>query len=404
MTPIEAWLLGIYAGIVAIWLVRLIVLERILRQIKVLTRTSPQFTGPDPPLVTAILPAKDEATNLGGCLESICRQTYPNLQVLVVDDRSTDETGAIAREHAARDSRIRVLSIVHLPPGWTGKTHAMQHAAQYARGSWLWFIDADTVHAPESLAALMQSARSNRASLVSVLPELRCESFWEQVVQPLAGITLMQSFPLHRVHDVRSRLAFANGQCILIERSVYEAAGGHAAVRDRFVEDIALAARVKARGVPIRVEVARGVITCRMYASFGQLVHGWSRILYDALDRKAGRLCGKLLDPLIFCQSGHVALVAGLALFVGAGGMPFALMLLILCAVHHALMYVVFRRVYMMSVPGSRYAGWYALANLIVDLILLRSIVTCLTGKVTWRATEYAEHPRQSSMEDCHGV
>ena len=96
------------------------------------------------------------------------------------------------------------------------------------------------------------------ASLVSVLPELRCESFWEKVVQPLAGITLMQSFPLPAVNDDRSRLAFANGQYILIERPAYLAAGGHEAVRDRFVEDIALAKEVKGLGLPIRVMLRGG--------------------------------------------------------------------------------------------------------------------------------------------------
>ena len=104
-------------------------------------------------------------------------------------------------------------------------------------------------------------------------------------MQPVAAITLMQSFPLHTVNNDRSPLAFANGQYILIERMAYEAAGGHHAVRDRFVEDIAIAERVKALGLPIRVALAREIVTCRMYASFGQVVRGWSRILYDALGR-----------------------------------------------------------------------------------------------------------------------
>jgi glycosyltransferase involved in cell wall biosynthesis len=389
VTTTQAWLLLIYAGIVAIWPIRLIVLKHILGRTELLTRKSPQFQGADPPMVTAILPAKDEATNLAGCIESICRQTYPNLELIVVDDRSTDSTGEIALAQAARDSRVRVLRIEHLPAGWTGKTHALDFAARHARGSLLWFIDADTVHAPESLSVLMESARAHQAVLVSVLPQLRCESFWEQIVQPLAGITLMQSFPLHRVHDGRSSLAFANGQCILIDRDAYDAAGGHAAVRDRFVEDIALAGRVKSLGRPIRLEVARDVVTCRMYASLGQLVRGWSRIYYDALDRNAGRLFARLLDPVVFCQSGQVAFLAALVLLAGSNGTAFALVLLGLSAVHHGVMYAVFHRIYTMSVPESRYAVWFPLGNLVIDLTLLRSIRTCLTGNVSWRGTDY---------------
>ena len=215
-------------------------------------------------------------------------QTYPNLEILVVDDRSTDRTGEIARRFAAEDSRIRVLTIEHLPAGWTGKTHALHRAAADARGEWLWFLDADTLHAPEALVdpdGVRPASRCGPgqpapgAALRDVLGAGRAAA--------RRASSLMQSFPLHLVHSERSRLAFANGQYILIRRTAYEAAGGHEAVRDRFVEDIGLAGRVKARGFRIRVALVRGIVTCRMYSSLGQLVRGWSRILYDALDRRA---------------------------------------------------------------------------------------------------------------------
>src|SRR5208337_1858919 len=199
-----------------------------------------------------------------------------------------------------RDPRLQLLSNDHLPVGWTGKTHVLNVASQAARGEWLWFLDADTVHAPEFLGVMLQYAKTQNAALVSLLPELRCETFWENVVQPLAGIALMQSFPLHRVNDDRCKLAFANGQSILIKRSAYDAAGGHAAVRERFVEDIGMAFKVKALGLPIRTVLVKNLVQCRMYASLGQLIRGWSRILFDALDRKPWRLVGRLLDPLIF--------------------------------------------------------------------------------------------------------
>ena len=263
-------------------------------------------------MVSAIIPAKDEEASLADCLASVCAQSYPNLEILVVDDRSTDGTGAIARRFAADDPRVRVLTIAELPAGWTGKTHALHVAADSARGEWFWFLDADTRHEPDNLSIVLEYAREHGAAMASLLPEMRCETFWEDVVQPLAGVVLMQSFPLFRVNDDRSRLAFANGQYILIRRSAYVAAGGHRAVRDRFVEDIYLARRVKALGLPIRVAVAQGIGSTRMYTSLGGLVRGWSRILYDALGRNPWRLLGRLLDPLIFSQTGHVALVAAL--------------------------------------------------------------------------------------------
>jgi chlorobactene glucosyltransferase len=389
MTGTQTTLLWIYAGLIAIWPIRLIVLTLILRRQEVLTPQSPRNEQPDPPPVLAIVPAKDEEANLADCLASVSRQTYPNLEILVVDDRSTDRTGAIARRFAAEDSRIKVLTIDHLPAGWTGKTHALHCAASESRGDWLWFLDADTLHEPEALSILMEYGRIHDAALVSVLPELRCETFWEQVVQPLAGITLMQSFPLHQVHSLRSRLAFANGQFILIRRTAYEAAGGHEAVRDRFVEDIGLAGRVKALGLPIRVALIRGIVTCRMYSSLGQLVRGWSRILYDALDRKTIRLLVRLLDVILFCQSGHVALLTGLILMISGASRTFAASLLGMGVIHHLGMYFVFRLVYNTSVPNSRYVVWFPLGNLIIDGILLRSIRMCLTGRVNWRGTDY---------------
>jgi glycosyltransferase involved in cell wall biosynthesis len=389
MTGLQVALLWVYAAIIVIWPIRWIVLTMVLRRLELLTPESPRFGPFEPPLVTAILPAKDEEANLGDCLASVCRQTYPNLEVLVVDDRSVDRTGEIARRFADQDARIGLLTIDHLPPGWTGKTHALHQAAGRARGAWLWFLDADTRHAPEGLSILMEYARSHQAALVSLLPELRCETFWEQVVQPLGAIVLMQSFPLHVVHRQDSPLAFANGQYLLIERSAYDAAGGHAAVRDRFVEDIALAGRVKALGRPIRVALIRGIVTCRMYSSLSQLVRGWSRILYDALDRRAVRLTGKLLDLIVFSQSGQVALLAGLATLAMGGNSSFALALLGLSLLHHAGMYFVFRLVYNTSVPGSRFVGWYPLGNLVIEAILLRAMRMCLTGRVTWRGTDY---------------
>jgi glycosyltransferase involved in cell wall biosynthesis len=389
MTATQVAILWVYTAIIALWPIRLVVLTMILRRQEFLTSRSPRYEQPDPPLVSAILPARDEEAILAECLDSVCRQTYPNLEVLVVDDRSIDRTGSIARRFADADPRVRVLTIDQLPAGWTGKTHALHCAAELARGEWLWFLDADTLHAPDGLAIMMEFARAHGAALVSLLPELRCETFWEQVVQPLGGIVLMQSFPLHVVHRQRSPLAFANGQYILIGRTAYDAAGGHEAVRDRFVEDIALAGRVKALGLPIRVALIREIVSCRMYSSLGQLVRGWSRILYDALDRSVVGPLAKLLDVIIFCQTGQVALLAGLVELATGRDRLFAPILIGLSLIHHFWMYFVFRRVYNTSVPGSRYVAWYPLGNLIIDVVLLRTIRMCLTGKVNWRGTEY---------------
>ena len=155
------------------------------------------------------------------------------------------------------------------------------------------------------------------------------------------------------------------------------------------VEDIGMAERVKSLGLPIKVALVRGLVSCRMYSSLGKLVRGWARIMYDALGRKTWRLVLKLLDPIIFCQSGHVALAAALVLTAAGAGGPYATWLLILALIHHGFMFLLFLRVYTFSVPGSRFAPWFPLANLVVDAILIRAIYMCLTGNVTWRGTAY---------------
>jgi len=390
MTPTQHAILWVYVAIIAIWPIRYVVLWLVGRRLDILTPSSPGYQDTDaPPLVSAIIPAKDEERTLAQCLRSVCAQSYSNLEIVVVDDRSTDGTAAIARAFAQNDPRVRVLTVDRLPPGWTGKTHALQLAADWAHGEWFWFLDADTRHEPENLRIVLEYARSRGAALASVVPEMRCETFWEHVVQPLASIVLMQSFPLPIVNDDRRRLAFANGQYILIRRSAYFAAGGHLAVRDRFVEDIGLASRVKRLGLPIRVALTRGLGSTRMYNSLGQLVRGWSRILYDALGRSGWRLIAKLLDPLIFSQSGHLAFIVALGMIVAGAGGPFAWWLLGLSILHHVFAWIVLRRVYELSVPGSRYVGFYPIANLVMDWVLIRAIRSCLTGEVSWRGTSY---------------
>lgn len=390
MTETERTLLWIYLGLMAIWPIRYVAVFFILRATPRLSPASPKYAGETPPTVTAIIPARNEEAMLATCLDSVRAQTYPNLEILIVDDRSTDRTPEIARAIADADPRVRLVTIAELPPGWTGKTHGLHVAAAEAKGDWFWFLDADTLHEPESLSVVMEFARSQGARLASLLPEMRCGSFWERVTQPLAGIVLMQSFPLFRVNSDRDKLAFANGQYILIDRDAYRTVEGHFSVRDKFVEDIHLARRVKGLGMPIRVAVAKELGSTRMYTSLDSLVRGWARILYDALDRNPWRLAWKALDPLIFSQTAHVALVVALVL-VAAGGGVFAWSLLGLSVFHHLFALAVLDRLYRESVNDRKSVLWYPLAGLVIDAIVHRAIKMCVTGQVTWRGTAYTK-------------
>lgn len=391
MTQTQKLILGFYAAIVIAWPIRHLVVTIFFSRLDVLNLRSPRFAGIDRPRVTALIPARDEEDALPACLESVRNQTYENLEILIVDDRSTDATPEIARLASEADPRVKVLTLTEVPSGWTGKTHALHVAAPEATGDWLWFLDADTRHHPECLSIVMEYARSQNAALASLLPEMRCESFWEKVVTPLAGIVLMRSYPTFVANDDRKKLAFANGQFLLIERSTYDAIGGHEAVRDRFVEDIAIARRVKAMGRAAKTAVAPEISSTRMYTSLSSLIRGWSRILYDAHDRKALPLVGKIVEPLIFSQSGDVALLVALGLLAFGNTGAFVWWLLGLSLLHQILKQSLLYRMYHLNSPRTAiFALFYPLAGLVSVVIVLRSLWMVLTGRVTWRGTEYS--------------
>jgi hypothetical protein len=182
-----------------------------------------------------------------------------------------------------------------------------------------------------------------------------------------------------------------------MSRDAYVASGGHEAVRDRFVEDIYLAKKVKAAGLPIRVAVSTEISSTRMYTNLPQIVRGWSRILYDALGRRSLPLIGKVVEPLIFSQTGDVALIVSIAMLATGAAGPFGWWLLGLAIVHQILKTSVLYRMYKFSSPdAAAYALWYPLAGLVMDWVCARSIWMCLTGRVTWRGTAYGPRPENA--------
>ena len=390
LTATQSTVLIVYGAIVANWLIRHVVVFLIFRRMDRLTPRSNRYQAQDYPLVSAIIPAKDEADKIADCLRTVVAQSYPNMEIIVVDDRSSDATAAIAARFAERDERVRVISIHDLPEGWTGKTHGLHVASKTAAGEWFWFLDADTRHHADSLSIVMRYAQDHDAKLASLVPEMRCETFWEKVVQPLAGIVLMRSYPLSRVNDDRDKTAFANGQYILIEKKAYESVGGHEAVRDKFVEDIHLARLVKQRGMPIRTAIGTEIGSTRMYTSLDKLVRGWSRILWDALDRSPWPLVGKIVEPLIFSQTGDLARLVCLGMLAFGVSPVFATWLLILSLIHQGLKQSLLTVMYKLNSPKTAlYALYYPLAGLITAWICVLSIRMCLTGRVDWRGTSY---------------
>lgn len=226
------------------------------------------------PEVSVIIPARNEEANLGTCLQSLISQTDVSFEIIVVDDHSTDRTREIAQSFP-----VRVIEAGPLPRGWTGKNNAVATGAREAQGQWILFTDADTVHLPGSLAGALAEAKETGAEMLSYSPEQVAVTFWEMAVLPVVFAELARQYSPTKVSDPASPVAAANGQYILISREAYGAVGGHAAVADNILEDVALARAVKASGRKILFRYASDRVRTRMYRNFRQLREGWTKNL-----------------------------------------------------------------------------------------------------------------------------
>ena len=223
--------------------------------------------------VSVIIPARNEALCLGECLRSLLSQEGAGCEIIVVDDHSTDATHAIAESFG-----VQVITADPLPSGWSGKCNAALTGARAAKGKWLLFTDADTKHAPNSIATGLQEAMNCDAALVSFSPKQEVHSFAERALMPVIFAELAATYPPKDVCDPKSPAAAANGQYLLIRRDAYDAIGGHAAVATAILDDVALAKRVKQAGYRLRFRWS-DVVSTRMYRSFPQMWEGWTKNL-----------------------------------------------------------------------------------------------------------------------------
>jgi chlorobactene glucosyltransferase len=276
-----------------------------------------------PPLLSIIVPARNEERTIASCVRSILASSYPALELLVVNDHSTDATVRVALDAAGNDPRVRVLDAPPLADGWFGKQWACAHGAAAARGAVLCFTDADTTHGPELHTRAVNALRARKADLLSVAGAQEMRSFWERVVQPHVIAMLLLRFGGTAGVNRSTRAAdkVANGQFLVFRRAAYDAVGGHAAVRAKVAEDLALAQRTFALGYTYRLLMGVDHLSTRMYASLGALVRGWRKNIYaGALDAMPGGTAGRAVLPALLLVMPLFGLAPVAGLLLGAAG------------------------------------------------------------------------------------
>jgi glycosyltransferase involved in cell wall biosynthesis len=330
--------------------------------------------------VSVIVPARNEEACLAACLQSLLAQIGVTFEIIVVDDHSTDRTRDIASSFSSE--KIRVIEAGPLPAGSTGKNNAVTAGSKIARGDWLLFTDADTIHLPGSLARSLEEAKRHQAAMLSYSPEQVVDSFWEKSVMPVIFAELASSFRPSQVSDPKSPAAAANGQYILITREAYDAVGGHAAIAASLLEDVALARAVKRSGRKIFFRYGGDAVRTRMYRTFAQLREGWTKnlaLLFPSPVRLA------VLRSLEF-----VLIVATFAITVASilrGHERPALVAGILAILLYAVFLTRIRRAHF-----SWDADILALFGLpLFSYLLLRSAKAHAQGSVPWKGRKYSE-------------
>ena len=353
----------------------------------------PAWDAARAPLVSVIVPARNEAENIASCVGSLTAQAYPAFEVIVVDDGSEDGTGELARRlPRGAASRLHVVEGEPLQAGWLGKPWACWQGFGAARGELLLFTDADTVHRPELLGRAVAGLREEQADLLTLVGTQLMETPWERLVQPQIFFMMYFRFPRFEqtARNQRWRDAVANGQYLLFPRAAYERIGGHEAVRDEVVEDLALAQHVKRAGLRLRIRGAQTDLSTRMYRSLRQLVDGWSKNIVTGGLQTVPAWLRPLVAPLSLL-AGVVLWLAPPAILTGSlAGLGSDALLVWSATVYgvSALLWCVFTR--QMGAPAA-YGLLYPVGAAVGAYIFVRSWIG--GRRVAWKGRRYVLPP-----------
>jgi len=248
-------------------------------------KDSKKLTINNQPLVSVLIPARNEQKNIERCLRSIMNQDYRNIEIVVLNDNSTDNTEEIVKKLAKQDSRIRIIQGKPLPQGWLGKNFACFQLSRYAKGDYLIFTDADTYHFPFSIKSSLSCLLENNLDAVCPFPKQIMVTISERMALPFINFAILLFMPLALIRKSKNPLFCTGvGQYFVFKREAYFGMGGHASVKGKILEDVHLAKKTKEAGFRYMIFDGSSSITCRMYKNFREVWKGFSRFMFSAFD------------------------------------------------------------------------------------------------------------------------
>ncbi|HVF51374.1 MAG TPA: glycosyltransferase [Pyrinomonadaceae bacterium] len=393
---LNAWtvLLGVAWGCVLLWLVAAAVsLCALRRQQPLEALAGERLKGTDAPLVSILVPARNEEHRvLERAVRSMLAQDYGSLEIIAVNDRSTDATGPILRSIALDDARLRVVEGAEPPAGWLGKPHALQQALKASRGEWVLATDADMIFAPRALRTVVALALERRYDAVTLLPHIICLSFWERVFMPAFGWFMLMVLPLERANNPRRPEALGVGGFFLIRRAALERVGGYRAVQSEVVEDLRMAEILKETGASIRAEYAPALAATRMQTNLPEIWEGFTKNLFGGAKFSALQTFAGILAVLLFSIAPPFVALACALLLLATGRADFWSQLLVPTFLVWLLQVCIFAFVNRAWSIPARYALTVPLGHALFIAILTNSALRILYGSgVTWKGRKLYE-------------
>jgi chlorobactene glucosyltransferase len=285
------------------------------------------FAKDDAPLVSVLIPARNEEKNISRCLKMILKQDYPNFEVIVLDDNSVDKTYEIVNGYRMKDQRVKLYKGGPLIKGWMGKNYACHQLSKYANGKYLIFTDADTLHVGNSISHSLNSLIANKLDALSVYPKQIMVTIHERMSVSFISFAILLFMPLILVKKTKNPLfATAIGQFFLFKRKAYFDMGGHESVKSEILEDIHISKRVKKAGYRFMVFDGKRDIYCRMYKNLKEVIVGFNRFIFSAFDFNTTMICICFIFLLLLFLMPFIYLPLGFFL-LGWDGMPVNLLI-----------------------------------------------------------------------------